>query len=287
MLERLLKRIIAQETNNLFNYSIIIIDNDAKGGARELARRIKERSKLDIIYEIEPMRSIPAARNHAISLAAGNYIAIIDDDELPPPNWLVTLFRAIQTFDVDGALGPILPYFDQKPPSWLIKGKFCERPVYRTGTILEWHQTRTGNVLLKRKVFDEHSLKFDLKFKTSSSDRAFFMKAIELGYKFVAVSEAPVYEIVPPERWKKSYYLRRAIVQGYNSWQYRKKKSRLISKIGLTLKSVMALFLYMLMFPFSFLLGQHLFVQLIEKSAYHLSQILARFNIELIKRRDF
>ncbi len=287
MLEKLLKHLKMQETGGFFNYSIVVIDNDSKYSAKELVEKMQVNSYLDIQYEMEPERSIPAARNHALALARGNYVAIIDDDEFPPTNWLLTSYKAIHTFDVDGALGPIFPFFEQKPPLWLIKGRFCERPVYRTGTLLEWHQTRTGNVLLKKKVFDEHNLKFDLKWKTSGSDRAFFKEAIELGYRFVAVEEAPVYEIVPPARWEKSYYIKRSIVHGYNTYRNIIKGTSLSRQITTALKSGIALILYTIFLPLALILGPAWYVKCLEKGAHHLSQLLARLGIELIKIRDF
>ena len=286
-LARLLRKLKEQESGGFFSFSIILIDNDPNGMAQEVANRAREELHLEIKYEIEPERSIPAARNRALSLSEGNYIAIIDDDEFPPPHWLITLYRAIQTFEVDGALGPVFPYFEQTPPDWLIKGGFCERPVLRTGTLLKWHQTRTGNVLMKRKVFDEYGLKFDLRWKTSGSDRAFFKEAINLGYRFIAVAEAPVFEIIPPERWKKAYYLKRALVHGYNSYQNSIKGTSLFKEITTALRSALAIIIYILGLPLSLLFGTHWLVKCLEKGGHHLSQLLARLRIQLIKKREF
>lgn len=287
LLERLLKKLDIQETNGLFTYSIIVIDNDSKGSAKELISRMSHETTYSIQYEIEPETSIPAARNHAIKLARGEYIAIIDDDEFPASSWLLNLHKALNTFDVDGVLGPVFPFFKEKPPSWLVKGAFYERPVYRTGTILEWYQTRTGNVMLHRRVFDEHCLRFDLNYRTSSSDRAFFLEAIKLGYKFIFAEEAPVYEIVPPERWQKSYFLKRSIVQGYSTWHNIKKTGGFFLKTTQFIKSLISLIVYILIFPISLLMGPRFYVKILEKGAYHLSQLLARVGIELIKKRDF
>ena len=287
MLKKLLSNLKRQETGGLFDYSIVIIDNDQKGTARELVETMQKDLGLEIQYDIEPERSIPAARNRCLALARGNYIAIIDDDEFPPPHWLITLYKAIHTFDVDGALGPVIPFFEQKPPSWLIKGRFCERPIYRTGTLLEWHQTRTGNALIKKSVFDEHNLKFDLKWKTSGSDRAFFKEAIQLGYRFISVAEAPIYETVPPERWVKSYYIKRSIVHGYNTYRNSIKGTPLIKQIMTAIKSITAIFLYTIALPVAMILGPAWYVKCLEKGAHHLSQLLARLGIELVKRRDF
>jgi len=286
-LERLLRKLNFQQTNNLFDIELILIDNDYSGSAKELITSISEEMKIKIKYDIEPIKSIPAARNRALSLADGNYIAIIDDDEFPPYNWLFTLYKAINDFEVDGALGPVIPYFEQKPPAWLIKGKFCERPIYRTGTVLNWYDTRTGNVLVKKRVFNEHGLKFDLKWKTSGSDRAFFKEAIEHGYKFIFVAEAPVYEIVPHERWKKGYFVRRAMVHGYNSYVNSIKGAKIGWQLYTLARSSLALIIYFLFFPFALLLGPAWYVKCLEKGAHHFSQLMARFGIELIKKRDF
>lgn len=287
MLERLLRNLALQETVGLFDYSVVVVDNDAAGPARETVIRLKEELGLDITYGIEPVQTIPAARNHALRLARGNYIGIIDDDEFPPPHWLITLYRAIRTFDVDGALGPVHPFFEKKPPTWLIKGQFCERPVYRTGTILNWDQTRTGNVLLKKDVFDKHNLFFDLKYKTSGSDRAFFKEAMRVGCRFIAVEEAPVYEIVPPERWTKSYYLKRAIVHGYNSHKNNGDQMRGLSRVVVPLKSIIALMTYTLAAPFCACLGTHVLMHCLERGCHHLSRLSAMLGIELINRRNF
>lgn len=287
MLERLLRNLALQETGGFFDFSVIVVDNDASGPARETVMRLKEELGLNITYSIEPERTIPAARNHALRLARGNYIGIIDDDEFPPHQWLFTLYRAIQTFGVDGALGPVRPFFEKKPPDWLVKGRFCERPVYRTGTLLHWDQTRTGNVLLKKDVFDKHHLCFDLKWKTSGSDRAFFKEAMKAGCRFVAVEEAPVYEIVPPERWKKSYYLKRALVHGFNAHRNSVSEKNGFSRVVVPMKSMVALMAYSIATPFCACLGTHALMNCLERGCHHLSRLSAMLGIELVKKRDF
>jgi len=287
MLERLLRTVALQETGGLFNYSVVVMDNDAAGPARDTVMRLQELLKLDINYGIEPVRTIPAARNHALRLSRGNYIGIIDDDELAPSHWLVTMYRAIQTFDVDGALGPVHPFFEKQPPAWLVKSRFCERPVHRTGTLLDWEQTRTGNVLLKKSVFDEHGLCFDLNCKTSGSDKEFFREAMNMGYRFIAVDEAPVYEIVPPERQTKNYYLKRALVQASNERKFRASQLHGLSKVTAPMKALTALLVYALVLPFSVFIGSHAVMLYAEKVAYHLSWLLAMLGIDLAKNRNF
>jgi len=287
MLKHLLEKLKLQETCGLFDFSTVVIDNDKAGPARETVKRLGAELNMEIVYDIEPEQSIPAARNHALRLARGNYIGIIDDDEFPPPHWLITLYRAIQTFNVDGALGPVHPFFCQKPPGWLLKGRFCERPIHRTGILLDYTQTRTGNVLLKKDVFDRNHLGFDLKFKTSGSDRVFFKQAMQAGSRFVAVEEAPVYENVPPERWTRSYYLRRALVIGFNAYRNTSGDFRGLSRVAMPLRSIAAMIVYAMAIPFCACLGSHLLVKCLEGGGYHLSWLCAFLGIELVKKRDF
>lgn len=197
------------------------------------------------------------------------------------------MYEGIQTFGVDGALGPVHPFFDDGAPAWLPKSGLCELTSFRTGTLLHWNQTRTGNVLLKRDVFDAHGLRFDPSFRTGGSDQEFFRQAMARGCRFVAVEEAPVYEVVPPARWTRAYWVRRALVNGFNAKVYADRAMGPARRVGLTLKSAAGAVVYVLALPVCALLGQHRFVACLEKGAYHLSRACASFGVELWKQRNF
>ncbi len=287
MLEGLIRSLSRQITDSLFSMSIVVVDNDSTGSARETAQRLEEELGLDLTYSIETERTIPAVRNHALRVAKGDHIGIIDDDEFAPNHWLITLYRAMQTFNVDGALGPVHPFFESTPPDWLIKSGFCERPVYRTGTLLKWNQTRTGNVLLKRDVFDRHGLRFDETMRTGGTDREFFKHAMQQGSRFVAVEEAPVYEVVPQERWTKSYYFRRALVNGFNAYKNNREGRRGLRRVTEPAKSALAVAAYAAAAPVCTCLGTHRLMNCAVRGGHHLSQLCALAGIELVKRRDF
>jgi succinoglycan biosynthesis protein ExoM len=287
MLERLLQSLAIQETDGLFTYSVVVVDNDSMGAARDTVMRMKMELGLDLFYGIEPERTIPAVRNCALMIAKGNYIGIIDDDEFAPSDWLITLFRAIQSFGVDGALGPVRPFFESEPPRWLLKSRLCERTEHQTGTLLHWSQTRTGNVLLKKEVFQKNNIRFNENYRTGGSDREFFKQAMRAGCRFVAVKEAPVFEVVPPERWGKGYYLKRALVNGFNAHKISvgnaNRLPQPIMAIKLALKSVICA----LAIPTCACLGVHLIMNCLEKGCHSLSRLLAIFGIEAVKKRDF
>lgn len=287
MLERLLRHLGRQETAGEFEVSIVVVDNDVAGSARETALRLRDALGLDLTYAIEPERTIPAVRNHALRLARGNYIGIIDDDEFPPPEWLLTLYRAIRSFGVDGALGPVHPFFDKEPPGWLIRSRLCERPTHPTGTLLRWDQTRTGNVLLRREVFDRHGLRFDPAYRTGGSDREFFKQAMRQGCRFVAVEEAPVHEVVPPERWTKRYWIRRALVNGYNAHRNAGDTLRAWRRPVMACKLLAAATAYLAVAPVCACLGTAALMRCAVSGGHHLSRLCAMLGVELVKRREF
>ena len=249
--------------------------------------RVQEDLDVEIEYSIEPEHTIPAARNHALRLATGNYVGIIDDDEIPPPDWLIRLYEGTRTFAADGALGPVYPFFPGGAPTWLPRSGLCELPVHRTGTVLQWSQTCTGNVLVKKAVFDRHGLAFDLEFRTGGSDQEFFRRAMACGCRFVAVKEAPVYEVVPPERWTGKSWVKRALVNGFNAKRYASSGMGPARQVALTVKSALGAAAYALALPVCLCLGRHRSVTCLEKGAYHLSRTCASFGLELWRKRDF
>jgi glycosyltransferase involved in cell wall biosynthesis len=287
MLERLLRKLALQDTGGLFDVSIVVVDNDVEGSAREVVSRAEAEFGLEVTYDIEPQRTIPAVRNHCLRLARGNYIGIIDDDEFPQSQWLLNLYRGIHTFEVDGAFGPVFPFFEQHPPAWLVKARLCEPPIVRTGTLVRWNQTYTGNVLLKKRVFDEFQLRFDEKFRTGGSDQDFFKRAMALGCRFVAVQEGQVYEIVPPARQTWNYWIRRSLVNGFNSHKYTASEKSSLPALKANLKSAIALVAYAAATPFCAVLGSHHLINCLQRGGYHLSRLCAICGCELWKKRDF
>lgn len=287
MLEHLLRNLAFQKTDGLFEHSCVVVDNDADGHARETVGRLQAELSLDITYSIEPERTIPAARNHALRLAHGNFVGIIDDDEFPPSNWLLQMYEGVRTFGVDGALGPVRPFFPPGAPSWLERSGLCALPTAGTGTLLHWSRTRTGNVLLKKDVFDQHGLRFDPAFRTGGSDQEFFRQAMARACRFVWVDEAPVYEVVPSARWTVGYWVRRALVNGFNARRYALAHMSKTRQAALTLKSALAAPVYALSLPVCAFAGMHRVVPCLEKGAYHLSRACASIGVELWKKRDF
>jgi len=66
---------------------------------------------------------------------------------------VLTLFTACIKYGVDGVQGPVKRHFDEKPPNWIMKGNFYERPTYPTGDS-RLVEGRTNNVLLRKQIYE-------------------------------------------------------------------------------------------------------------------------------------
>jgi succinoglycan biosynthesis protein ExoM len=275
-LKRLLTDLARQETCGLFTFSIVVADNDEERSAESTVEEFAVTSAVPVKYCAEPTRGIARARNKVVASAEGEFIAFIDDDEFPAPEWLVTLFKTITEYKVDGVLGPVKRHFDEAPPAWLEKSSLYERKVNPTGMRVDCRESRTGNVLFDRKIIAGDAAPFRTEFK-AGSDEDFFRRQTEAGRIFVWSADAMVFETVPPARWKRMYCVRKALLQGASAAHQPGRNTTSV------VKSLIAVPLYTLALPFALLLGQHRFMELLLKTCNHLGKLLALLGIHIVR----
>jgi glycosyltransferase involved in cell wall biosynthesis len=279
LLLRLLTELARQETDNAFAFSVIVTDNDDQKSAEKLVSEFSETSSLKVVYTSEGRRSISHARNKGLEFATGEFVAFIDDDEFPPPRWLATMLDAHSRHQPAALLGPVRPHFDSEPPPWLIKGRFCERPEHETGFLMPWQECRTGNVLLELRAISGIGPVFRSEFGSGGSDTDLFRRLTEAGHKVIWCNEAPVYEVVPPNRWKRTWMIKRALLRGRISLLHPKGRWQGI------IKSCVAVPAYAIALPFLQLAGHHWFMLYLVKLCDHAGKLLALVGLNPVRER--
>lgn len=262
------------KTEDLFDYSIVVVDNDKDQSAKDTVVSFAATTSIKVTYAVEPEQNIAMARNRALRFATGDYVAWIDDDEFPAGNWLLQFYKLLDQSVAAGALGPVEPFFETPPPPWILKGRFFEkRRNMTTGSTLPWQRTSTANVLMRRTLFDDLPEPFRRQFGSGGEDTDLFKRMMERGHKFIWCNEAVVNEIIPPIRWTRRYLVRRALLRGQNGRQF-------FDAISVA-KSIVAVPLYLLLLPFLLAVGQHFFVRFLIKISDHAGALLslAGFNL--------
>lgn len=196
------------EALRLQDAAVVVVDNDLAGTARPVCGGAR--------YVHEPRRGLSFARNRAIAAAAeqeADYLAFIDDDEVPRPNWLDELLRVAQEHRADVVAGRVVRRFERQPPDWVSHGRFFVDPRLATGTPVPI--AATSNVLISNRLF---GMRFDPRFaRTGGEDTHFFLRASAAGYRIVWADEAVVEEQVPADRARLRWILRRAY-RVANTW---------------------------------------------------------------------
>ena len=143
---------------------------------------------------------------------------------------------------------------------------------------MAWDESRTGNLLFRRSILEGINEPFNPEFGTGGEDKDFFMRMTALGCVFIWCNEAIAYETVPSVRWSRSYMLKRALLRGRNVLKHPR------GRINAVMTSVLAVPVYSLMLPFTFVFGQQCFMKYCIKFCDHIGRLLALLRINTVER---
>jgi succinoglycan biosynthesis protein ExoM len=194
---------------------VVVVDTpDESGSAEEVCRRAS--LPWPIKHVVERRRGLTVARNRAVAEAgAVDFIAFIDDDEVPSPQWLDEFLWAQAAFNADIVAGPVSPTYAPEVPQWIRAGEFFASRPHSTGT--SCRTCATHNCLVGKHVFAKVP-GFDDRFAFSGAeDTDFSLRASEAGCKIVWSQEALVYEYTSAKRGTVGWILLREYQTG-NGW---------------------------------------------------------------------
>ncbi len=245
----------------------VVVDNDQAGSARAVCDKIRPSFRWELEYYIEPRRGIPQARNAAIAHAGReiDYLAYIDDDEVPDPKWLDELLRVIKAYEADVATGPVLPFFIEEPPAWVIKGEFFQTRRRPTGKQVD--RAGTGNILFRYEVFEKMDVHFDERLALAGgSDSHFLRRVHRAGFKIVWADEAVATEWIPPTRMSAKWIFRRGYRVGITrAFVSRDFHSFPVSTMTLLILGGLRIVKSVLLLPIGLVWGRHKVVALLRQ----------------------
>jgi len=192
---------------------LVIVDNDPDGSAGDQVREAEVTFPWPVRYVVEAHPGIPAARNTAVQVAAdADFVAFIDDDEVPDRGWLKELLVVQKRTAADVVTGPVLPDFEGDPPTWVVRGGFFDRPRFPTGQRINWATTSSA-LIARRLLQNAEPFSTDMQ-HTGGSDTHFFMRSVMEGATIAWADDALVSETIPESRMSASWIVRREYRRG-------------------------------------------------------------------------
>jgi len=207
--------VLAQRGVNFDRMELVIADNDTVPSARILAERLAAQAPFPVRYLHEPQPGVANVRNAALSLAEGELIAFLDDDEEAPQGWLAALLDAQARFDADVVFGPVRA---RAPDDVVEHRPYLERFFSREGPAeagLIEHCYGCGDSLVRRSAMPDPVSPFPVeRNQTGGEDDALFGQMKAAGARFAWAPDAWVWEDPVPERLTLSYAIPRAFAYG-------------------------------------------------------------------------
>lgn len=196
---------------------LIIVDNSPDGDAAQICE--SDDWAWPMLYLHEPLPGISYARNKALAAVPvdSDFIAMIDDDEIPDPDWLDQLLAAQGRSAADIIVGRVTPAFPTATPGWIsATGFFCTPQDPETYQDLDPDPpAATGNVLLRAQAIRESGLSFDPAFALSGGEDKLLFQSLKMaGYTLAWCSNARATEFIPAERANFAYMWRVAYRRG-------------------------------------------------------------------------
>lgn len=98
-LQRLLDAILNQKTK--FTYEVICINDGSTDNSQDILDKYKEKYPSLLTVILQPNKGISSTRNRGITIAKGEYIGFIDDDDTVEPNYVEIIIEKARNFNAD------------------------------------------------------------------------------------------------------------------------------------------------------------------------------------------
>jgi succinoglycan biosynthesis protein ExoM len=138
---------------------LVVVDNRPDGQAQAICDGARQRLPVTLHFVEERERGISFARNRALATAlahGADFIAFIDDDDLPHPDWLLRLIDRQQATGADLVFGLWRLPDDSSVPAWLSEIALFKPPRIEARSeydLPSW--AGTYNVLISRAALEQ------------------------------------------------------------------------------------------------------------------------------------
>lgn len=213
MFANALRTLLDLETDGLFSYEILVVDNASTDATAATAQALAAQTKVAVRYVLETKQGIVPARNRGVNEAAGEWIAFFDDDQLAEPRWLVEAWKLAHEKEAECIGGPValhLPPGSQRELQPTVRMLLGESAWSEVPAPYDAKRCPGAGNLLIRKDWVLKLGAFDQAFNTRGEDTDLFLRLLAAGGTGWYAPAAVVKHVMTSQRLEDSYILRLA-----------------------------------------------------------------------------
>ncbi len=209
-LRRAARSVFAQK--GVRDVEIVVVENSPDGDALPVIAELNRTAPVPVQWACEPKPGVAHARNAALTLARGEFVAWLDDDQEASPHWLSSLLQTRRETGAQSVFGSVYAL----APRGSRHAGFAEQLYSRTGPATSGLIERAhgiGNSLQPRAMFSDNE--FDPRAnETGGEDDTLFSSWRRAGARFGWAPDAMVIEHVDARRARLAHGLKRAFAYG-------------------------------------------------------------------------
>jgi len=218
-LEETLRDLAGQTTHQQFTYEVIVADNNSTDQTQSVVEQLSRDYPVPLTYLFEGKQGRPCALNTGIRQAAGEIIAMTDDDTRLSSTWLSTIYHTFQRYQADGVGGPTTPLWIGSRPHWLSDRLLRQLGIMDHGPstfrVTDPQASFIGPNCAFRKSLFATLGGFDEDRKIGSSeDTEWFLRVFHAGHTLIYQPAMAIQHKVDTKRWTKQTLARRFFQQG-------------------------------------------------------------------------
>ena len=213
-------------------FEILVVDNNSTDNTQQVLRELAELDGAPLRYVKEIQQGIVHARNYAIQKTGDRtYLAFIDDDELPGPDWLKATVDAFEREGADCVGGEIkvslpvkkrLDWLEEELLGFLGEKKYSTEPFWITDRSTPvW----SGNIAYRTSVF-ANGLRYDPRYNRKGQgigggeDAIMFDILLKQRIKIRYKPDMVVNHFVEEWKLKRRYFLKLHFIAGIKFGRY-------------------------------------------------------------------
>jgi glycosyltransferase involved in cell wall biosynthesis len=186
-------------------WEILVVDNNSTDSTRQLVEQLARSSGCPLRYAFEPRQGKSHALNPGVRLAAGDLIALTDDDVLIPKGWVRSVVEAGRRYPQYRAFGgKVVPEWPQQVPKWIQPSGPYARPI--VGGVIVSHDRGESdreydssmwapigaNMFFRREVFADYG-DFRVDLGPTGSGRLYVNEDCEFCFRIMDAGERNLY----------------------------------------------------------------------------------------------